>query len=270
MNHLEKLKKAIYTLSKYQVANLSGGKDSVAMVLKLIEERWPLTHIIFFDGGMEFESLYKVVEQIEKLANKRGICFVRIQPKCSFLVQMLLKPVNEGKENEHYGYDWCGGCTRWRTSDKVNEIQKFLNSLDGTWYQYIGIAADEPDRIVYENNKIYPLVEWNMTEAECLNYCFDNNVHWLENDLELYSILKRVSCWCCKNKNLTELRNIYHYLPYYWGLLKGLQSRIDRPFYKDKSIFELEIRFKEEDRKKEENSQMEMIFNTKNEWYNVA
>ena len=48
-------------------------------------------------------------------------------------------------------------------------------------------------------------------------------------------------------KNLKELRNMYHYLPKYWGLLKGMQSRIDRPFYSGKTIFEIEERFKLED-----------------------
>lgn len=86
-----------------------------------------------------------------------------------------------------------------------------------------------------------------MTEQDCLNYCYNNGWDWNENGVELYSILDRVSCWCCGNKNLKELRNIYLYLPDYWDLLKGLQSRIDRPFRRDgKTIFDLEERFKNE------------------------
>ena len=34
-----------------------------------------------------------------------------------------------------------------------------------------------------------------------------------ENDVRLYDILDRVSCWCCKNKNRKELKAIYQYLP---------------------------------------------------------
>lgn len=104
-----------------------------------------------------------------------------------------------------------------------------------------------------ENNKVYPLVDWKMTEKECLEYCHENGFYWKEVlpdgtlSPDLYSILDRVSCWCCTNKNLKELKNIYYYLPHYWDLLKGLQSRIDRPFRKDgKTIFDLEERFKRE------------------------
>ena len=52
---------------------------------------------------------------------------------------------------------------------------------------------------------------------------------WDENGVELYSILDRVSCWCCCNKNKKELYNIWLHLPQYWGRLKELQSKLDRP-----------------------------------------
>ena len=231
---------------RHYVASLSCGKDSLAMVLKLIELNYPLTDVVMFDTGMEFQSIYMNLEKIEPLITEYGSDIHIIKPKTHWLEQMLISPVCEGKCDEHYGYEWCGGTCRWRTSDKVSSIQRLLNSF-GDYTQYIGIAFDEPDRIKEENNKTYPLVEWKMTEADCLRYCYDKGFDWNEDGVELYSVLDRVSCWCCGNKNLKELRNMYHKLPYYWGLLKGLQSRIDRPFYQDKTIFQLEERFKNED-----------------------
>ncbi len=86
-----------------------------------------------------------------------------------------------------------------------------------------------------------------MTEKDCLEYCYKNDIHWHEDGIDLYSVLDRVSCWCCQNKNLRELKNIYLYLPRYWEMLKGLQSRIDEPMKgTGKSVFELEERFKKE------------------------
>lgn len=117
--------------------------------------------------------------------------------------------------------------------------------------EYVGIAVDEPERI--NNNprgniiKKYPLVDWNMTEEDCLTYCYNRGWNWEENGVELYDILDRVSCYICQNKNLKELKNIYRYLPEYWQRLRGFQSRIDTPFKgKGKSIFDLEERFKKE------------------------
>lgn len=79
------------------------------------------------------------------------------------------------------------------------------------------------------HNKVHPLVEWGMTESDCLMYCRDNGFSWDENGVDLYDVLERVSCWCCCNKNRKELKNIYLYLPDYWEKLKYLQSRLDRP-----------------------------------------
>lgn len=228
------------------VASLSCGKDSLAMVLKLIEEKKPLTHCVMFDTGMEFNSIYANLKKLKPILEENHIHLEIISPETHFLEDMLLRTVNKGKTNEHYGYEWCGGICRWRTSQKVDSINKYLKSL-GEYVQYIGIAIDEPERIKNENNKSYPLVEWNMTEKDCLEYCYSHGFFWDENGVELYSVLDRVSCWCCGNKNLKELRNMYQFLPIYWEKLKALQSRIDRPFRRDgKTIFDLENRFKKE------------------------
>lgn len=241
---------------KDYVANLSGGKDSLALCLRLMELGMPLTKAIFYDTGMEFQAVYRNIEKIRPILFAYGCELVVIKPERDFLVEMLLRPVCEGTCGEHYGYEWCGGCTRWRTSGKVEAINKYLSTLKNGYVQYVGIAADEPDRIRMERNKVYPLVDWGWTEKDCLEYCYSKGWNWEENGIELYSILDRVSCWCCSNKNLKELRNMYHFLPYYWGLLKGLQSRIDRPFRSDgATIFDLEKRFQREDR------DLEIMFN---------
>ena len=96
----------------------------------------------------------------------------------------------------------------------------------------MGIAYDEPQRLNKERkgNKLFPLADWKMTEKECLQYCYDKGFNWAEDGIELYSILDRVSCWCCCNKNLKELKNYYKYLPNYWSKLKELQSQGKDPF----------------------------------------
>lgn len=88
------------------VASFSGGKDSTAMVLRLIEENYPLDEIVFFDTGMEFKSIYKVAEKVKTIAEENGIKFTTLKPKMDFMLKMMCKPVKSG---HHYGYDWCGG-----------------------------------------------------------------------------------------------------------------------------------------------------------------
>jgi len=237
------------------VYSLSGGKDSVAMVLRAMELHYPMTHVVFYDAGMEFKAIYSVINTLRPVIEAYGATLVILRPDTDFLFDMLIRPVNYGKESEHYGYAWCGGCTRWRTSHKVTKINEFLNTLDGNVTQYVGIAYDEPDRIK-ENGTVYPLIEWKMTEKDCLLYCYKNGIHWYEKTsatksgyVDLYDILARVSCFCCQNKRQKELYNMYHYFyDTYWAYLKGMQSKIAIPFLRDgRTIFDLEKEFKNQD-----------------------
>lgn len=237
------------------VASCSFGKDSLAMVLRLLEENKPLDEVIFFDTGMEFDSIYRNRDRIKELLFQKNIRYTELHSKNSFLFDMFVRPVKyRNPENKpypmHYGYEWCGARgVRWGTSGKISAIKNHYKEIygDEEVYEYVGIAVDEPNRINENEHKIYPLVDWNMTEKDCLQYCYDNGYNWDENGVELYSVLDRVSCWCCQNKNLKELKNIYLYLPEYWQRLRGLQSRIDTPMKGEgKSVFELEERFKKE------------------------
>lgn len=117
------------------------------------------------------------------------------------------------------GYGLCGGVCRWGTSEKNNTIKKYLQKQYGNNYrEYIGIAFDEIVRAkkLYCNYKLFPLIEWKMTERQCLEYCYSKGYFWEENSIKLYDILNRVSCWCCANKNRRELENIFYYLPNYY------------------------------------------------------
>lgn len=154
----------------------------------------------------------------------------------------------------HYGYSWCGGRCRWGTTDKIKILDKYANNHKA--YVYVGIAADEPQRIKKEKAsfKIMPLVEWGMTEEQCLDYCYKCGFTWEQNGIRLYDILDRVSCWCCSNKNRKELKNIYMYLPDYWQKLKDFQLKTNRPMksFSNKeygfygNVFDMEVVFKKE------------------------
>lgn len=230
------------------IASVSFGKDSLAMLLRLIEENKPLDEVVFYDTGMEFQSIYNIRDKVKTILEQKEIKFTELKPKCEFMYKMFEMPVNVGKPNEHKGYSWCGGRCRWGTTEKLKSLEKYCKGA----VEYVGIAIDEPKRLAKERNgnKQFPLAEWGMTEKDCLEYCRKNGFDWVEpecNGIDLYDILDRVSCWCCGNKNLKELKNYYVYLPKYWEKLKDLQRRTTRPFKNNKyTIFDLEKKFKEE------------------------
>lgn len=226
-------------------ASISFGKDSLAMLFMLIEKQYPLDEVVFYDTGMEFQAIYDTRDKILPILAAHNIKYTELYPEQSFLWNMFERPVKKrGTDIIHkHGYSWCGGSCRWGTSQKLKALKAYTN--DGV--DYVGIAADETHRFEKEKrlNKVLPLVEWNIAESQALQYCYKRGFTWEENGYQLYNLLDRVSCWCCGNKNLKELRNMYLYLPEYWDKLKELQKRTDRPYRRNshETIFDLENRF---------------------------
>ena len=235
-------------MTKY-IASVSFGKDSLAMLLLILEKNKPLDEVIFYDTGMEFQAIYNIRDTVVRLLKEKGIKYTELKPKFPFEYVMFEKPVKHRNGTISKGYSWCGGRCRWGTTEKNTIIKKYLKeNYNDDYKEYIGIAYDEPNRIKNDNKKIYLLYDLKYTEKDCLRYCYSKGYSWEEDGIDLYSVLDRVSCWCCANKNLKELRAYYKYLPTYWNKLKELQSKTERPFRNNKeSIFDLEERFKKEE-----------------------
>ena len=173
------------------IASVSFGKDSLAMLLKLIEENKPLDEVVFYDTGMEFQAIYNIRDKVKILLESKGIKYTELKPKCDFCYKMFDLVVNKGKPNEHKGYSWCGGRCRWGTSEKLQALEKYCKGA----VEYVGIAYDEPSRLEKERkgNKQFPLAEWKMTEKDCLQYCYDKGFDWNEdgNETETYCEIRQ-------------------------------------------------------------------------------
>lgn len=55
------------------IASVSWGKDSLAMLIRLINEQRPLDEVVFYDTGMEFNAIYEIRDKIVPIlkANSR-------------------------------------------------------------------------------------------------------------------------------------------------------------------------------------------------------
>ena len=217
-------------MNKY-VASVSFGKDSLAMLLLILEHNLPLDEVVFYDTGMEFKAIYNIRDKIIPILEEHNIKYTELKPKMPFEQKMYNYPHMSRKEKLKKGYGWCGGLCRWGTTEKTQTINKYLKN---NVHQYVGIALDEPKRLerLKGTNKSSPLAELGYTEKMALEYCHQKGFYWLENDIELYDILDRVSCWCCRNKNLKELKNYKKYLPNYYEKLIELEKIIDEPMKK--------------------------------------
>ena len=245
---MENKKECVY------VASCSMGKDSLAMVLRLLEEGKPLDAVVYFETGADFESIISNAIKLARTLKAYGVPLVVLRPEHGFFELMLEKEVHKRDGTIQRGYSFCGGVCRWGTTLKTNAIKKYYKTLNTQKIiEYVGIAADEPQRVGKATGatganveKVYPLIEWRMTEQDCLNYCRARGWDWKENGLDLYAVFNRVSCWCCANKNLKELRGMYEHFPRYWKALKVLQAMCATPFRKGTTLQELEARFEKE------------------------
>ena len=207
---------------EYCVVALSGGKDSTAMLLGMLERGMQIDCILFCDTGLEFPAMYANLEKLEKDTGRQ---ITRIRAEHSYEYLMFDAPVRRGKDSpivRRYGAGSLG-------------------------YGWPGIAADEQYRLERERNKnpdhVHPLVEWGMTEADCLQYCYGHGYDWNG----LYRDFRRVSCWCCPLQSLEELRKLYRHYPALWEQLKEWDKGTWRKFRADYSVEELEKRFDFED-----------------------
>ncbi len=227
---------------KKHIVSLSGGKDSTAMLLRMIEEKMPVDIILFCDTGLEFDAMYRHLEKLEKYIGKP---ITRLKSPHTF-EYLFFEHMPKRKNLEligRKGYSWAGPRNRWCTAMlKTRIVNKYLRELSDKYelVQYIGIAADEPQR-VHEFN--YPLVDWGMTEADCLAYCKERGFDWEG----LYDIFHRVSCWCCPLQSLDELRQLRRHFPDLWERLRYMDAHTWRTFLKNYSVEQLEARFAFED-----------------------
>ena len=111
--------------------------------------------------------------------------------------------------------------------------------------QYLGIAADEPERIKRHTvpGKILPLVDIGWDEAYCRKWCE-------ENDLlsPIYTDSARGGCWFCHNQGVDQLRLLRKNYPELWNIL--LKWDLDSPttFKSDgHTVHDYDKRFQAED-----------------------
>lgn len=229
------------------IVNLSGGKDSTAMLLMLLEKRWKVDYIVFADTGKDFPQMRTHLKRLAEYIKRNypeapEITMLKADKSFDHLMFEHIK--TKGKRQGSAGYGWATMRARWCTAKlKTAVINRFCNALDDDYVHYIGIAIDEPKRLKDDPRKLYPLALWRITEADALAYCYKCGFDWDG----LYNHFDRVSCWCCPLKNLRELKTLWKYYPELWAELRAMDDRAFNQFRADYSVAELERKFEKEE-----------------------
>nr|DAQ26573.1 MAG TPA: phosphoadenosine-phosphosulfate reductase [Ackermannviridae sp.] len=85
------------------IVSFSGGKDSTAMLLKMIENNMQIDDIIFLDTTVEFPEMYKHIDKVEKYI---GRPITRLKAENDFEYMLLHYEKKKGKNKGQKGYSF--------------------------------------------------------------------------------------------------------------------------------------------------------------------
>jgi hypothetical protein len=155
--HLSRRKRAKYILS------YGAGVNSTALLLFLVENKFPLDYVVFADTGDEMPETYSHIKRIGKYLRSKNIPLkqVRVRNDESLSDRCFRRRVIPSQM-------W-----RWCTRDlKIIPIYGFYRSLKSQIFQYVGIDYDEVRRMKdskadYVTN-VYPLIDYKIGRADCI------------------------------------------------------------------------------------------------------
>ena len=135
----------------FHAVSLSGGKDSTAMLLLMIERGLPINTVLWADTGMEFPEMYDHIRKVDDyLYRERGIHITMLRHPKGFEYLMFEEEKQKPSSIENrqrlgvplYGNGWPGVKVRWCTGQlKTHLISKEVNRLKGE-YQALHYRAE--------------------------------------------------------------------------------------------------------------------------------
>lgn len=229
----------------------------------MIEFKKKADAIILERYGLEVEHIYATRDG-EKMTYEK--LFYHVPKRQKKAQAREREREREFKANEPIGFPvhtipWCNSYlkTRCLRISNLNRSRKLVHAAqtesfsesplvqgaDKNIVQYLGIAADEPERIKRHSvsGKIMPLVDIGWNEAYCKKWCE-------KNDLlsPIYTMVTRGGCWFCHNQCVDQLRFLRKNYPDLWRLLLKWDEDSPTSFKPyGRTVHDFEKRFAAED-----------------------
>lgn len=232
------------------ILSLSYGKDSLACLGAIERLGWSLDHIVHAEVWAtdtipaDLPPMVEFKTKADKVIKERwGIEVEHVSSGVTFEQGFYLSRGRTGRKTKYPGkrYGWPMQRGQWCLKQlKLTALSKISKDA----IQYIGIAADEPNRFGTLSETIKsPLVEAGWTEADCRKWCEENGLL-----SPIYTTSTRGGCWFCHNQPVDQLRLLRKTYPNLWGLM--LKWDLDSPvsFHPDgRTVHDFERRFQLED-----------------------
>lgn len=243
------------------IVSLSGGKDSAAIPLAMMEQGLKPDFLVHVAVDWEFPETTRVVHQVAEIT---GVELIVLKP--APFDWWMLERLSVSKAGEiRFGAGWPSReHGRWCTREKFVVFDKLMTTFADP-IRLIGFAADEMHRANSKEQKKrkaagqifrYPLIELGLEEEDALQLCYRHGVDWdgLYETFRTNRRTPRLSCWCCPHQPLASLKTVRREFPHYWKrmLEMGAASpqKVFNGWTKDgtaKTIEQLDARFEYED-----------------------
>lgn len=242
------------------IANLSGGRDSTAAIVSVLEQGEDIDYIVFCDTGFEFKEMYNYIDKLDSYLQKRfDKQITRIDKSTEIEKWAFSYPIQKGAHKGKLrglpriiGHDYC---TR---ETKANAVRDFVYSKLGTnkveklrhsaiiGYTYNEVESGRISVLSYAKAR-YPLHELGFNEAEVSEFLQKRGIM-----NPLYTHFHRTGCYICPKQSKKAFFSIYTHYPDEWDTMKQMEARaqelscVNTQFRIDKTCKELEKEFQKE------------------------
>ncbi len=203
------------------ILSLSYGKDSLACLGAIEQLGWPLDRIVHAEvwatdtTPADLPPMVEFKTHADKIIKERwGIEVEHVSSGVTFEQGFYFKRGRTGRKTKFDGkmYGWPMQRGQWCLQQLKLPA---LNKISKNSVQYIGIAADEPNRFHnLSDTKKSPLVEAGWDEAYCRKWCEENDML-----SPIYTTATRGGCWFCHNQGVDQLRLLRRNYPELWALM---------------------------------------------------
>ncbi len=207
------------------IAMLSGGRDSTALVLRLLELGEPVDHIVFCDTTLEYDIMYDYIDKLDTFFQRKyNKKIVRLKPKNSFEHWIFGKTVKGDNKGIIRGVPLVAMPCYWRRESKEYPTTKWIKEQGITNFKfYIGYTSSEKFRArsIEDHNSLAPLIDWGWNEEDVSNYLRDSE---MENPL--YKHFSRTGCAVCPKQKLEDKYMIWKHYRKHWDYMVDVENKL--------------------------------------------
>lgn len=250
------------------VISYGGGTQSTAMLLMLLKNNINIDEILFADTQNEEQAIYDQIEIVNEYLKDHYNKSITIISSSSLIEDQIKFYKGQLKRVDHIPFwlvDQNGNLGKMPFSQcsiayKINPIRRYIRKKYGSAQinMYIGYSVDEITRVKDSKFKNtihhFPLINWNMTKYDCINYVKDH----------LGFIPKSSVCYMCFANDFERVYQTFLNDPIRWQKILELDEVLDNQKIFKNTIYA--FRFQALLNKRFKNIDMNLLKSTK---YNI-